>query len=468
MTEAFVRGAADVPEDYEACGARLLPQLWPVHKIVARQLTLPGGFELPHCGINGEQPPLRTGAGLEAHTLGVVLVCEYIAGCGEAVLPAIETPVLSSDLARWGVGFVDALQRALENLRSRTKAGPPAGQRWEHHASGCGQACQRDRFDAARHALFPKLVTMRKRPDGIPETGGHVVAFGTTSCVLATMSKNALGLCFMGDTLHLKIAAEASGQLLSSTPYRLLKMRDPSAGGEHAHPLAQKASEGFVWRWLPYTPGGPPLRCEGEFSVPIDQGEVDAILNAAEASRAVPVFARADEADAKSAASKFACKKDEGNAHFKAGEYVKAIMAYDVALTLGPSDTDAAVVHANAAQACLNLAAADVPRREACAAEALRRAHIAARLDLTNGKAHARCAMACEILGEQEAVAEFKAMADVCFAARADDDAATKAARRAEIEEKRKALEERKAAFDQARRERETRDALLARERAHE
>merc|ERR1719506_769202 len=101
----------------------------------------------------------------------------------------------------------------------------------------------------------------------------------------------------MGDTLHLKVKADdvrtKAYQLLTTTPYRLLKMRDTCSG--ERHPLNQKASEGFVWRWLPYSPGGPPMRCEGEFSVPIDQGEVDAILNAAEASRAVPVFARADE-----------------------------------------------------------------------------------------------------------------------------------------------------------------------------
>mmetsp|Transcript_101737 Transcript_101737/g.286885 ORF Transcript_101737/g.286885 Transcript_101737/m.286885 type:complete len:571 (-) Transcript_101737:110-1822(-) len=471
-TEAFVGGAADVPHDYDACGVRLLPQLWTLEKIAARQVTLPQGFELPHCGLHGESPPLLK----KEHTLGVVLVCEYIAEESNktgAMLPPIETPVLSSDLVRWGVSFADALRQALENLRSRTKAGPPAEKRWEHHASGCGQSCQRDRFDAARAALLPKLVAMRKRPDGVAEAGGHVVMFGTSSCVLATTSKNALGLCFMGDTLHLQIANEGGNagtkQLLSATPYRLVKMKDSSLDKETMmHPLTQKAAEGFVWRWFPYSPGGPPLRAAGEFSVPIDQGEVDAILNAIEAGRPVPVFSHAAETaeTAKSAtSSQFATLKERGNALFKGGEYVKAIVAYDAALGAGaPGDSDAAVVHANAAQALLNLAAADEARRAPCAAEAMRRAMVAVELDPTNAKAHARCAAACEILGEPAAAAEAKAKADACLAA----DAATRAIKQAEAQKKRTAAEEQKAALERARQEREAREALLARERAYE
>merc|ERR1719326_1084250 len=148
-------------------------------------------------------------------------------------------------------------------------------------------------------------------------------------------------------------------------------MKDSSLSEESKkHPLAQKAGEGFVWRWLPYTPGGPPTRSAGEFSVPIDQGEVDAILNAAEAGMAIPVFDHADSVNSKEAAAQFLAKKDEGNAFFKAGEYVKAIAAYDAALKPGaPSNADASIVHSNAAQACLKLAEKDQSgRREACAA----------------------------------------------------------------------------------------------------
>eukprot|EP00929_Paragymnodinium_shiwhaense_P056705 TRINITY_DN28387_c0_g1_i1.p1 TRINITY_DN28387_c0_g1~~TRINITY_DN28387_c0_g1_i1.p1 ORF type:complete len:563 (-),score=140.25 TRINITY_DN28387_c0_g1_i1:262-1950(-) len=467
-TEAFVDGRADVPEGYAECGQRLLPQLWPLEKIRGRQMTLPVGHQLPHCGMHGEEAPLESRAGLEKHTFGVVLVCEYLPD--GSTLPPLETPVLSSDLARWGVGFHEALQRALENLRLRTKAGPGPEKRWEHHPSGCGQTTQCDRFDAARMALFPTLVVKRKRPDGLPEEGGHVVAFATASCALATTSKNALGLCFLGDTLHLTIAAKTPQQILSTVPYRLLKMKDSSLSEEaKKHPLAQKVGEGFVWRWVPYSPGGPPTRSPGEFSVPVDQGEVDAILHAAEGGKSIPVFDHADSVSSKEASARFMAKKDEGNQFFKSGEFVKAIAAYDAALKPGaPSNADASIVHSNAAQALLKLAAADVPRREACAAEAMRRAVQATELDPNNAKAHARLAAACEILGEAAAAAEAQAKAEACLAKQASADSAAKAAKAAEAEKKRKEKEEREAAAEKARLEREHREALLAREIALE
>jgi len=461
--EAFVQGAADVPAEYGSCGERLLPQLWPLEKVVARQVTLPSGFELPHCGIHGETPPLKT-EGMEAQSFGVVLVCEYVS----EGLPAIETPILSSDLSRWGVSFVDALQKALDNLRSRTKKGPAADRRWEHHPTGCGQSCWQDRFDAARIALFPKLVTARKRTDGVAEQGGHVVAFATTSCALATVSKNALGLCFLGDTLHLQLPGreDQAKQILSTTPMRLLKMKDPKPGNAERHPLDQKASEGFVWRWLPYSPGGPPLRSAGEFSVPVDQGEVDAILEAASAGKPVPVFAaKGGRSSIAEMPKEFAANKEEGNKLFKAGEYVKAIRAYDAAIEAGaPSDADAAIAHSNAAQALLNLAAADEPRREACAAEALKRAVTATGLDPTNAKAYARCAAACDLLGEDAAAKEFRERQEGCAAA----DAATRALRQAEAEKKQKELQEKRASLEASKREKEAREALLERERALE
>jgi tetratricopeptide (TPR) repeat protein len=491
-TDAFGRGLADAPPEYENCGLRLLPQLWPVSKIVARQTMLPSGIELPHCGIHGEAPPLVKSGGPAASLpeLGVVLVCEHkvddtskmSSGSNNNVsqpLLTVETPVLSSDLVRWGVSFNDALRRALENLRSRTKGGPPADKRWEHHPSGCGQSCWQDGFDAARVVLLPTLAAKRKRPDGIEDTGGHVVSFATPSCVLASTSKNPLGLCFLGDTLHLKIAAPqngASSQVLTTTAYRLLKVRENSdvvrgAAIPTNHPLMQPTA-GFIWRWLPYVPNGPPLRASGEFSVPVDAGEVDAILNAAEAGRPVPVFthakggaAPAGTSSSSSGKEAFLAKKEEANKLFKAGEYIKAIQAYDAALGLQPpSPADAAVVHANAAQALLNLAAADEARKVPCAAEALRRASTAAELDPTYAKAHARCAAACEILGETAAAAEFKAKAAGCSAA----DAATKAARQAEAEKEREAQAARKAAVEKANSEKAAREALLEREKKME
>eukprot|EP00930_Biecheleria_cincta_P083828 TRINITY_DN73337_c0_g1_i1.p1 TRINITY_DN73337_c0_g1~~TRINITY_DN73337_c0_g1_i1.p1 ORF type:complete len:614 (+),score=112.76 TRINITY_DN73337_c0_g1_i1:59-1843(+) len=473
--QAFAGGSADVPADLAECGERLLPQLWPVEKIGARQATLPSGFDLPHCGLHGEEPPLERGEGLKQQLLGVVLVIDF---APDGVLPPIETPVLSKDLLRWGIGFGEALSKALENLRVRTKKGLAVEKRWEHHPSGCAQSAQCDRFDAARCALFPRLVAARKRAEGAPpEEGGQVVAFGTSSCVLAATSRNALGLCFMGDVLHLQLPTSgpsgSSPVLLCTTPFRLMKMRDSAAGGEAAlrHPLCQKAGEGFVWRWLPYVPGGPPLKATGEFSVPEDQAEVDAILAAAEKGMPVPVFSRkpagspADKASYASSASDYASRKDAANALFKSGDFVKALAAYDAALAAGPpGDAEAAVLHANASQALLRLAEQDEPRRLPCAAEAMKRAVRATELDPTYAKAYARCAAACDILGEPAAAAEARAKAESCLAA----EAATKNAKRREAEETRKAEQERRAAIAKSVEERKARDALLARERALE
>ncbi|CAJ1434076.1 unnamed protein product [Effrenium voratum] len=299
---------------------------------------------------------------------------------------------------------------------------------------------------------------------------GHVVAFATSSCVLASVSKNALGLCFMGCLAEM----------------RLLKMKDclDSRASSERHPLESSASEGMVWRWMPYTPGGPPLHSPGEFSVPIDQGEVDAILEAAEKGRPVPVFT---QNVAKKAASSdgFAKKKEEGNALFKAGDFVKAresktsqkfpeeaVAAYDSALAEPAPDGEAAVAHSNAAQALLKLADAEAgDRRKACAAEALRRAREAIQLDPTNIKALARCAAACDLLGEAEAAAEFRQHQQGCEAA----CEATRAARRAEVERQQRAQEEQKQRLAAAReetrlsqREEERLEALMRRERALE
>jgi len=401
MGEAFGSGAADVPKEYAACGQALLPQVWPFQKLA--NMMLSGVVEVPHCGLHGEPAPLD-GKGVQE--LAVVLVYEHIDASG--ALPT-ETPVLSTDLTRWNVSFTDAMRVALENLRTRTKRGVAPEKRWEHHASGCGQSGWCDRFDAARTALLPILVAKRKRPDGVVDAGGHVIALATSSCVLATMSKNPMGLCFMGETWHLKIK---SHELLTKNPLRLMKMKEVPGQSRGDHPLNQKAGEGMVWRWMPYAPGGPPLRSQGEFSVPVESDEVDAILNAVESGRPIPVFGRdVEDTVAKAAAAKeiFLKKKDAANAFFKGGEFVKAIAAYDAALAAQvPSDADAAIVHSNAAQALLNLAEQDEPRKQACAAEALRRAAKAVELDGANAKALARCAAACAILGETEAAAEFK------------------------------------------------------------
>ena len=54
-------------------------------------------------------------------------------------------------------------------------------------------------------------------------------------------------------------------------------LQDPQSGSAR-HPLESTASEGMVWRWMPYSPGGPPLQSPGEFSVPVDQGALQCKL----------------------------------------------------------------------------------------------------------------------------------------------------------------------------------------------
>eukprot|EP00439_Symbiodinium_sp_Y106_P074422 s501_g14.t1 len=106
--------------------------------------------------------------------------------CTEDGLPPIETPLLSSDLLRWGVTFEAALKTALQNLRERTKKGKDASSRWEHHPTGCGESCWKDRFDAVHVAVFPKLVATRKRPDGVEEQGASALLRASQRLCLIT------------------------------------------------------------------------------------------------------------------------------------------------------------------------------------------------------------------------------------------------------------------------------------------
>ena len=139
--------------------------------------------------------------------------------------------------------------------------------------------------------------------------------FASSHIVLTAGSKNPLGLCYAGDVANLQVAAKSTGgtagntrELLCAAPWRLVKaLADPKAP---RHPLRQaagpkpkkskaKEEEGAgagadtgddggppprVWKWIPYEPG------TGEFSVPRDQSEVDAVLAACEARQPVPVF----------------------------------------------------------------------------------------------------------------------------------------------------------------------------------
>merc|ERR1711920_888145 len=161
-----------------------------------------------------------------------------------------------------------------------------------------------------------------------------------------------------------------------------------------------------------------------------------------EAGRAIPVFTAS--ADKEKAAALFATFKEKANALFKEGDYLKAISTYDRALDLkpAPSDKDAAIIHANAAQALLNLAAADQSdeKKEGCAGEAMRRAMLATQLDPGYAKAHARVAAACDLLGEPAAAKEAREKAAACTAVANAAEKKAKAAKRAEDEERKRAL----------------------------
>ncbi|CAK8991158.1 Hypothetical protein SCF082_LOCUS2544 [Durusdinium trenchii] len=133
---AFVLGAADVPPAVADAQERLLPQLWSKARIASRQLTLPPGAELQSVD------PLF-GEVLNCLTVAFAVNCRWteIWASSWSDGLTIETPVLSNDLSRWGLSFTAALSKALEHLRARTKRGPPAERRWEHHPTGCGESC---------------------------------------------------------------------------------------------------------------------------------------------------------------------------------------------------------------------------------------------------------------------------------------------------------------------------------------
>lgn len=82
-----------------------------------------GGFEVPHCGLCGK----------EVTELGVVLVCDYTLDGLE-----IETPVLSSDLCRWGRLAFSSLSPRF--LRPWFRSGAPkgAGELETAHQAGAG------------------------------------------------------------------------------------------------------------------------------------------------------------------------------------------------------------------------------------------------------------------------------------------------------------------------------------------
>ncbi|KAJ1458790.1 hypothetical protein M885DRAFT_561489 [Pelagophyceae sp. CCMP2097] len=456
---AYVGGAADVPQTWSSAKPRLLPQLWSLAKIMKKQAELQGAAVVPFCGINGEA---TVPSGCD---LGVVVVCDF------SVSGAVcETPVLSRDLQRWATDgdapcdWTQLLRVAVDNLRLLTKKREtePNFKRWNHHESGCGSTQWRDRYDAARAALLPSIVAKRKREDGGREPGAHVAVFAARDVSLATTARNALGLCYLGDMLHTQMKPKAGDGLISTIPFRLVKVK--MASNAAAHPLVQKAGEGVCWRWQIYRPAA----SAGEFSVPTNTEEVEALLAAIEFGGPTPVFGETDDARRRlEQRSVMDVEKDAGNQLFAAGEYAQSWGRYDAAISLGEAAAQEgdgevarplAIVHANAAAALLKLADVAVwalaspgtksPDASAKAAQALRHAMRAAQLDANYAKAHARCAAAFTILGETAAAADATRLAEECTVR---DKAAATAKRAVEVEKRNVELAKRAAVVEKKR-----------------
>ena len=142
-------------------------------------------------------------------------------------------------------------------------------EKWTSHASGCATSPWNDGFDAARVVLFPHLCTKAKLTTGMDE-GDRVVLFGTSNCAMSAGSRNPIGLCFSGDILINDIVK--TGEMLSNVAYRV-KFKSSS-------PTASTSFE-----WMPFIP-----KVSFEFSVPNEQSEIDAILDAVQGGKKIPVF----------------------------------------------------------------------------------------------------------------------------------------------------------------------------------
>ena len=426
----------------------LLPQLWSRERCAALCGKAQGDM-LPHCSLSGDLPLPE---GPEGDI--VVVVC-YVDDKQTVVL-------MSSNLQEWELTFTESLRFAMKNLQNLTKgehAMKPA-ERWSLHPSGCATTQWLDGSDAARIALLPLVAATRKRAEG--DEGGMVALFASSHITLTGGSKNPLGLCYAGDVANTQIAPN---ELLCSSPWRLVKaLADPQA---ERHPLRQlskppKADPSAaprVWKWIPYIPG------PGEFSVPRDQNEVDAILAACEAIQGgnsgiqIPVFGKiSTPEDARQEKCKHALQfKEKGGQRFVAEDFTGALEAYLAALQLEVlSSSDSAKVHANMAACLIKLGG------EERAAKALRAAVEAYTLDPTYAKAYFRAAQALEILGETEGAAEAQAKADELTAA----ENAVKEAKRVAQREKKAAKEAKQNAQREKRVAKEAKEAAVAAEKA--
>eukprot|EP00943_MAST-04B_sp_MAST-4B-sp1_P002416 g2416.t1 len=173
--------------------------------------------------------------------------------------------ITKKTLLEWDKTFDFVFKAAYENMKSEIKL----DNKWTSHASGCATSPWNDGFDAARVVLFPHLCFKAKLTTGMDE-GDRVVLFGTSNCAMSAGSRNPIGLCFSGDILINDIVK--TGEMLSNVPYRL---KYKSASPTKSTPF----------EWMPFIP-----KPSFEFSVPNEQSEIDAILDAVQGGKQIPVF----------------------------------------------------------------------------------------------------------------------------------------------------------------------------------
>ena len=174
--------------------------------------------------------------------------------------------VTRKTLLAWDKTFDFVFKSAYENMKSEMKL----RDKWTSHASGCATSPWNDGFDAARVALFPFLCNKAKLSSGMDE-GDRIVVFGTSNCTMSAGSRNPIGLCFAGDILINDIAK--TGEMLTNVPFRVSFQSSSTP----------TVSTPFEWsRFIP--------KQSFEFSVPNEQSEIDAILDAVQRGTKIPVF----------------------------------------------------------------------------------------------------------------------------------------------------------------------------------
>lgn len=349
VIKTYVSSTSGKPADFQSAMTLLKPRLQTKGYFRKKTAELPQGQSIPHCGLSGA--PLTASASLSE--IGVCVVVDL----GHAIVP-----VLSGDLVVWGGrSFEDVLAIAITNLRkaSGQSAGKGNPKTWKFgkHASACCQSEWGDQFDSTRAAVIPNMVMMMGpgAMAGAPRnTGGDpVVIFAAHSQCMAAGSKNPLSLCFMGDmTLDVVkkrdaqnggskssdniTASNLTSVLLSVLPYRLRRITGKA--NTKKHPLhmpvhGSKTDEIYVWERY--------KRGEGEFSIPSNQQEIDAILEGTQTGK-IPVFDESKDADGEeipeTADEKAIRIKGEGNALFSKKKWKDALAKYTEAIDFQPKN----------------------------------------------------------------------------------------------------------------------------------